>query len=66
MQMTEMLIRTKDSRKRLWRFACSALGIQSDGRRLFVCIAQDVTEQKAHEEQVHFLGSVDIRVGATD
>ena len=54
-QMTEMMIRTKDGRKRLWRFACSALGIQSDGRRLFVCIAQDVTEQKAHEEQVHFL-----------
>jgi PAS domain S-box-containing protein len=54
-QMAEMMIRTKDGRKRLWRFACSALGIQSDGRRLFVCIAQDVTEQKAHEEQVHFL-----------
>ena len=54
-QIAEMMIRTKDGRKRLWRFACSALGIQSDGRRLFVCIAQDVTEQKAHEEQVHFL-----------
>jgi PAS domain S-box-containing protein len=54
-QIAEMTIRTKDGRKRLWRFACSALGIQSDGRRLFVCIAQDVTEQKAHEEQVHFL-----------
>jgi PAS domain S-box-containing protein len=54
-QIAEMTIRTKDGRKRLWRFACSALGIQSDGRRLFVCIAQDMTEQKAHEEQVHFL-----------
>jgi two-component sensor histidine kinase len=50
-----MMIRTKDGHERLWRFACSALGIQSDGRRLFVCIAQDVTEQKAHEEQVRLL-----------
>jgi PAS domain S-box-containing protein len=54
-QLAEMTIRTKDGRERLWTFACSALGTQSDGRRLFLCVAQDVTEQKAHEEQVHFL-----------
>jgi two-component sensor histidine kinase len=30
---------------------------QSDGRRLFVCVAQDVTDQKAHEEQIHLLMS---------
>jgi len=28
---------------------------QSDGRRLFVSVAQDVTERKAHEEQVQLL-----------
>jgi len=54
-QLAEMTIRTKDGRERLWTFACSALGTQSDGRRLFLCVAQDVTERKAHEEQVHFL-----------
>jgi len=51
----ELMIRTKDGRKRLWSFVDSALGTQSDGRRLFVCMAQDVTERKAHEEQVHLL-----------
>ena len=54
-QRTEMMIRTKDGRERLWCFVGSALGTQSDGRRLFLCVAQDVTEQKAHEEQVRFL-----------
>src|SRR5262249_391720 len=46
---------TKDGRKRLWNFVTSSLGTQSDGRRLFICVAQDVTEQKAHEEQIHLL-----------
>jgi PAS domain S-box-containing protein len=54
-QAAEMMIRTKDDRERLWSFVCSALGTQSDGRRLCVCMAQDVTERKAHDEQVHFL-----------
>ncbi len=54
-QRTEMMIRTKDGRERLWSFVGSALGTQSDGRRLFLCVAQDMTEQKAHEEQVRFL-----------
>ena len=48
----ERMIRTKDGRDRLWSFVTSALG---DGPRLFICIAQDVTERKAHEEQVHLL-----------
>ncbi len=52
---SEMAIRTKDSRERLWSFVCSALGTESDGRRLFICMAQDVTERKAHEEQVNLL-----------
>jgi two-component sensor histidine kinase len=48
-------IRTKDGRERLWSFVTSPQATQSDGRRLFVCVAQDVTDQKAHEEQVHLL-----------
>jgi PAS domain S-box-containing protein len=51
----ELMIRTKDCRERLWRFVCSPLATQSGGRRLFICVAQDVTEQKAHMEQVHLL-----------
>jgi PAS domain S-box-containing protein len=51
----ELMIRTKDGRERLWRFVCSPLATQSGGRRLFICVAQDVTEQKAHMEQVHLL-----------
>src|SRR5215831_17251961 len=54
-QSAELMIRTKDGRDRLWSFVSSALGTQSDGRRLFVCMAQDVTERKAHDEQVHLL-----------
>src|SRR5260370_15997903 len=50
-----MTIRTKDGRERLWSFACSALGTQSDGRRLFLCVAQDVTDRKAYEDQILFL-----------
>jgi PAS domain S-box-containing protein len=53
----ELKIRTKDGRERLWSFVSSALAPQSDGRRLFLCIAQDVTDQKAHEEQIHLLMS---------
>jgi PAS domain S-box-containing protein len=51
----ERMIRTKDGRERLWSFVSSTLGTQSDGRRLFVSVAQDVTERKAHEEQVQLL-----------
>jgi PAS domain S-box-containing protein len=54
-RVVELMIRTKDGRERTWSFVSSALGTQSDGRRLFVCVAQDVTEQKAHEEHVHLL-----------
>jgi PAS domain S-box-containing protein len=51
----ERIIRTKDGHERLWNFVTSSLGTQSDGRRLFICVAQDVTERKAHEEQIHLL-----------
>jgi PAS domain S-box-containing protein len=51
----ELMIRTKDGRERLWSFVTSPQTTQSDERRLFVCVAQDVTDQKAHEEQIHLL-----------
>jgi PAS domain S-box-containing protein len=56
-QPNERTIRTKDGRDRLWSFVTSALGTQSDGRRLFITVAQDVTERKLHEEQVQLLMS---------
>jgi PAS domain S-box-containing protein len=51
----ELMIHTKDGRERLWSFISSPLAAESDGRRLFVCVAQDVTDQKAHEQQVQLL-----------
>jgi PAS domain S-box-containing protein len=52
---SERIIRTKDGRERLWSFVSSPMATQPERRRLFLSIAQDVTEQKAHEEQVHLL-----------
>jgi PAS domain S-box-containing protein len=51
----ELMIRTKDGRERLWSFVFSPLAVQPGGQRLLVCVAQDVTDQKAHEEQVRLL-----------
>ncbi len=51
----EITIRTRDGRNRVWSFVDSALGTQSDGRRLFISLAQDITERRAHEEQVQLL-----------
>jgi PAS domain S-box-containing protein len=51
----EVMIRSKDGRQRLWSFVTSALGTQSDGGRLFLCIAQDETARKANEEHIHLL-----------
>jgi PAS domain S-box-containing protein len=52
---TELMIRTKDGRERLWSFVFSPLAVQPGGQSLFVWVAQDVTDQKAHVEQVHLL-----------
>jgi HWE histidine kinase len=54
-QPVERIVRTKDGHERVWSFVGSALGIQSDGRRLFSCMAKDVTEQSAHETQINLL-----------
>ena len=42
----ELTVRTKEGRSRVWTFIASALGRQSDGRRLFICMAQDITDQR--------------------
>jgi PAS domain S-box-containing protein len=52
----ERTIRTKDGRERLWRFFGAAVGTQSDGRRVFVCIAYDVSDRSnAYENQILLL-----------
>lgn len=54
-ERVETQVRTKDGRERLWSLVNSVLAAQSDGRRLFITVAEDVTAQRAHEEQVHLL-----------
>jgi PAS domain S-box-containing protein len=56
-EQAELTIRTKGGLERVWSFVSSALGAQSDGRRLFVCVAQDVTERRSHDEHVRLLMS---------
>jgi PAS domain S-box-containing protein len=51
----EQRIYIGDGHERLWRFATSGLGTKPEGRRLFIVVAQDVTEEKAHEQQIHLL-----------
>jgi PAS domain S-box-containing protein len=51
----KLMIHTKDGRERLWSFISSPLAVQYGGPRLFICVAEDVTDQKAHEEQIHLL-----------
>jgi PAS domain S-box-containing protein len=58
----EHTIRTKDGRERLWTFVASPLGPQSvplgpqsEGQHVYVIVAQDVTERRAHKEQVQLL-----------
>jgi PAS domain S-box-containing protein len=52
----ECVIRTKDGHERLWRFFRAAVGTQSDGRRLFVSMAYDVSDPNmAYENQILFL-----------
>jgi hypothetical protein len=43
----ELMILTRGGHKRVWNFVTSGLGTQSDGRRLFVFVARDVTDGRA-------------------
>ena len=51
----ELTILTQSGDKRLWNFVTAALGTQSDGRHLFVSVAEDVTDRRAYEERIHLL-----------
>jgi len=46
----EMPIRRKDGDERIWRFSAIGLGPWSDGRRVAVAMATDVTDARANEE----------------
>jgi PAS domain S-box-containing protein len=53
-QKDEVML-TFGSEKRIWNYVSSCLGAQSDGRRLFVTVAQDVTDRRAYEERIDLL-----------
>jgi PAS domain S-box-containing protein len=53
-QLSEMTIRTKAGRERLWSFVCSVLGAESGRRRLFVSMARDVTDRKVTRSRSSF------------
>ncbi len=52
---TDEHILTLGGEKRVWNFATAGLGTQSDGRRLFVTVAHDVTDRRAYEERIDLL-----------
>jgi PAS domain S-box-containing protein len=49
------MVLTLGGDKRIWNFFTTSLGTQSDGRRLFVVQALDVTDRKAYEERIQLL-----------
>jgi PAS domain S-box-containing protein len=51
----ELPIRTGHGVIRYWNFVDYTLGALSDGRRLFISIAQDTTDRRAYEEQIELL-----------
>ncbi len=51
----ELTVFTSTGDERLWNFVTSGLGTLSDGRRLFVSVAEDVTDRRAYEERIHLL-----------
>jgi len=52
---TDELVVNVGSEKRIWNFVTSGLGAQSDGRRHFVVMAEDVTDRRAYEERIQLL-----------
>jgi PAS domain S-box-containing protein len=52
---TDELVLSLGGEKRIWNYVTSYLGAQSDGRRLFLSVAQDVTDRKANEERIDLL-----------
>jgi PAS domain S-box-containing protein len=52
---TDEMVLTVGGDKRIWNFFTSSLGAQPDGQRLFVVLAQDVTDRRAYEERIDLL-----------
>ncbi len=52
---TDELTLTLGGEKRIWNFVSSGLGTQSDGRRLFITVALDVTDRRTYEERTELL-----------
>ncbi|MDO9230800.1 MAG: PAS domain S-box protein [Syntrophales bacterium] len=51
----EYVVTAKDGNKHIWDFASAPLGKLTDGRRLVVSMARDVTGKKQTEEQLRLL-----------
>ncbi|HEX3131522.1 MAG TPA: ATP-binding protein [Thermoanaerobaculia bacterium] len=49
----ELVIRTRDGESRIWSFTAAAPGRLPDGRRYLVTMANDVTERRQAEEDLH-------------
>jgi PAS domain S-box-containing protein len=54
-QTDELVVRRRTGDNRVWHFVTSGLGAKSDGRHLFISVAQDVTDRKAYEERIELL-----------
>jgi PAS domain S-box-containing protein len=52
---TDELVLNLGGEKRIWNYVTSYLGAQSDGRRLFLSVAHDVTDRRAYEERIDLL-----------
>jgi PAS domain S-box-containing protein len=51
----ELMILTGGGDKRIWKFVTSGVGTLSDGRRLFISAAIDLTDQRSYEERIRLL-----------
>jgi PAS domain S-box-containing protein len=54
-RVDEMPVLARGGEKRIWNFVTSGLGALSDGRRLFLAVAHDVTDRRAYEERIELL-----------
>lgn len=54
-RVDELTVRTRRGDRRIFNFVTSGVGAMSDGRRLFVWVAQDLTDRKAYEERIEIL-----------
>lgn len=59
----EFVVRTRSGEERIWNFFTAPVGVGTDGRRLLLTMADDVTERKRAERRLHVLaGTLEQRV----